>query len=213
MCYLLARRIHKSVQGSINKALTDKKVTKYLLETFPLRDIIEKETRGKDRDNLLAKLMQLQVIESVISLGGRHTSQSSELIQIDGKQCDTLIKELIQGKLSEYYFLDTVDIHEHFAEGYVVLLRNMRTLNSEYASKIVSGLERESAQSDAGLMSVLTYAHEPICMITGVLRSPDIEHLAQYFANLFVRIGLEDHDDQTIEQHQNIAKGYVVCRT
>ena len=207
MCFLLARRIHKSVQGTINKALSDKKVTKFVLDTFPLRTIIEKETSGRDRENLLAKLVQLQVIEAVISLGGRHTSQSSELIQIDGKHCDTLIRELIQGKLSEYYFIDAVDIYEQSVEGYVVQLRNMRMLNTEHASKIVAGLEQESARSDAGLMSVLTFAHEPICMITGVLRSPDIEHLAQCFANLFVRIGLEDHEDQTIEHHQNIAKG------
>jgi hypothetical protein len=146
------------------------------------------------------------VIEAVTSLGGRHTSQSSDHIQIEGKQCDTLVKELIQGKLSEYYFLDAVDINEHSADGYVVLLRSMRMLSTEYASKIVAGLEQQSAQSDPGLMSILTFAHEPICMMTGVLRSPDIEHLAQYSANLFVRIGLEDHEDQTIEHHQNTAK-------
>jgi len=207
MCYLLARRIHKSVQVSINKALSDKKVTKSVLSTFPLRDIIEKETSGNDRDHLLTKLAQLQVIEAVISSGGRHPSQSRELIQIDGKQCDTLTKELIQGKLSEYYFLDAVDINERSADGYVVLLRSMRMLSTEYAFKIVAGLEQEIGQSDAGLMSILTFAHEPLCMTTGVLRSPDIEHLAQCFANLFVRIGLEDHEDQTIEHHQNIAKG------
>lgn len=206
MCYLLARRIHKSVQASVNKALSDKKVTPYVLETFPLQDIIKKVTSGKDRENLLAKLEHLQVIESVMSLGGRHSSRSSELIHIDGKQCDTVVRELIQGKLPEYYFLDAVDIYPPSSEGYVVLLRNMRTLSTEYTSRIVDGIDRESAASDAGLMSVLTFAHEPICMITGVLRSPDIEHLAQYFANLFVRIGLEDHEDQIIEQHQTIAK-------
>ena len=85
-----------------------------MLGTFPLRDIIDKETNGKERETLLTKLHQLQVIESVISLGGRYTSQSRELLYIDGKQCDTLIRELIQGKLPEYYFLDAVDINAPF---------------------------------------------------------------------------------------------------
>jgi len=206
MCYLLARRIHKSVQGAINKVLSDKRVTKYVLGTFPLQDIIERETSGKDRENLLVRLGQLCAIEAVLHLEGRLTSRGSELCQIDGKQSDTLIKELIQGKLPEYYFLNAVDINESTPDGYVVLLRSMRILNTEHASKIASGLEKESAQSEPGLMSILTFAHDPICMITGVLRSPDIEHLAQFFASLFIKIGLEDHEDHTVEYHQNIVK-------
>lgn len=208
LCYLLARRLNKSIQGHITKVLRDKKVTDYVLATFPLRDIIERTTSGKDRDILLTKLEQHNLIDATISSGGRHTSWSSDLISVDAKQCDALIRDLIQGKLAEYYFLDAVDVHERPAEGYVVLLRCMRTLYIEHASRIASGLEHDFAPSDDALMSVLTFAHEPICMVTGVLRSPDIEHLAQFFANLFVRIGLEDHDDKTIEHHQNIAKGH-----
>jgi hypothetical protein len=115
----------------------------------------------------------------------------------------------VQGKLTEYYFLDAVDVHERSldGEGYVVLLRNMRTMSTEHALTIAAGLEQERAQSDTALLSVVTFDHEPICMVTGVLRSPDVEHLAQYFANLFVRIGLEDHLDRTIDRHQRIAKG------
>ena len=90
----------------------------------------------------------------------------------------------------------------------MVLLRSMAgMLNIEQASQITAGLEQDGVRSDPELQSVLTFAHEPICMITGVLRSPDIEHLAQCFATLFVRIGLVDHQDQTIEQHEIIARG------
>jgi hypothetical protein len=206
MCYLLARRSNKSLFAAIRTALTNKKVTEYVLGTFPLRDIIEKETSGKEQRLLLEKLAQLQMTEAVISLGGRQFHRSSELIEIEGKQCDALIKELIQGKLSEYYFLDAVDVTERSASGYVVLLRNMRMMSSGHASTIVLGLERECAELDTALMSILTFTHEPICMLTGVLRSPDIEHLAQYFANLFVKIGLEDYEDQTVTYHQNMAK-------
>lgn len=207
MCYLLAKRLQKSVEGQINKTLSDRKVTPYVLSTFPLRGIVERATSGKERVNLLAKLEQNKLIEAVLSLRGRRSLHCHDLICVDGKQADTLIRELIQGKLPEYYFLDAVDIYDGSSEGHVVILRHMQTLSAEHASRIVAGLERENARSDESLTSVLTFDHEPICMVTGVLRSPDIEHLAQYFANLFVRIGLEDHDDETVERHQNLAKG------
>lgn len=207
MCYLLARRIHKSIHSYINKALRDKQVTAYVLDTFPLTDIIKKVANGKEQDTLLAKVSQLRVIEAVIELAGGRTSQCAELVTIDSKQCDTLIKELIQGKLPEYYFLNAVDVNDRTTEGYVVLLRNMRTLSTDHACRIAAGIEFDMEQPDPGLMSVLTATHDPACMITGVLRSPDIEHLAQYYANLFVRIGLEDQQEQIIEQHQTLAKG------
>jgi hypothetical protein len=207
MCYLLAKRMHKSVRSFIYSALSQKKVSKYIQDTFPVRDIILKETNGKEQNSLLAKLAHLELIETVMSLGGRFAAQRNDLIQVDSKQCETLIRELIQGKLAEYYFLDAADIYDRSPHGHVVLLRNMQMLNCDIMNAIVAGLKCEQATADASLRSTLTFDHEPICMITGVLRTPDIEHLAQQFANLFVRIGLEDHEQQTIEHHQKLAKG------
>jgi hypothetical protein len=73
----------------------------------------------------------------------------------------------------------------------------MQILSCETMRSIVSGLEDTQASTDPAIRTALTFDHAPICMITGVLRSPDIEHLAQQFANLFVRIGLEDHEEMT----------------
>jgi hypothetical protein len=207
LCYLLAKRMHKSVQAFISNALNQKHVSQYIQDTFPVRDIILKETKGKEQTSLLGKLAHLELIDTVMSLGGRFAAQSNDLIQVDNKQCDTLIRELIEGKLAEYYFLDAADIYDRSPHGHVVLLRNMQMMSRDIMHAVVDGLKDERGGADAALISTLTFAHDPICMITGVLRTPDIEHLAQQFANLFVRIGLEDHEQQTIEQYQRLAKG------
>lgn len=213
LCFVLARRNFKSIKSHIYRTLKDNKVPEFVFNTFPLKDIIEKETSGKEKVSLLDKLECLQLIESVLS---KNTLYSRELIQKYITDCDALVNDLIRGKLPEYYFINAVDTavdgNDRSSGGYVVLLRNMRILSPKTACKIIAGIEENDAKSDTVLMSTLTFAHEPICMVTGVLRSPDIEHLAQSFANLFVRIGIEDHEEQTIENHKNIAKGHEICR-
>jgi hypothetical protein len=72
---------------------------------------------------------------------------------------------------------------------------------------IVAGLSQEDARADREASIRLSFVYDPICMTTGVLRSPDIEHLGQHFANLFVRIGVDDYEDTIIESHCTIAKG------
>ena len=79
-------------------------------------------------------------------------------------------------------------------------------IDSELAKRIVLGIASEDAMLIAGASHALTFAHEPICLVTGVLRSPDVEHLAQHFATLFVRIGLEDHAKAVVDRHCSIVK-------
>ena len=207
MCYALAKRIHKSVYSSITSALDRQKVSRYIQDTFPLRDIILKETTGKQQESLLERLGHLEVIERIVALGGRFSSYRDALVSIDQKAGDAIVKDLIQGRLAEYYFIGSVDVNEGSKSGYVVLLRRMQTLSCDIMRSIVAGLEDHQARMDSSVASALTFDHAPICMITGVLRSPDVEHLAQQFANQFVRIGLEDHEDVTITYHQQLVRG------
>jgi hypothetical protein len=207
MCYILAKRMRKSVATSIAKALGQKKVSQYVLDTFPMRDIILKVTSGKEREQLLLKLDRLELIDNVSSCGGRLAPRGKELIAADASLCDGVVKELIQNKLTEYYFLDSVDVVAPSFDGYVVLLRHMRTLSPDIMNRIVKGLSEEDAAFDARVTQSLSFTSDPICMITGVLRSPDIEHLAQYFASVFVRIGLEDYEEDAVTHHQALAKG------
>jgi hypothetical protein len=207
MSYLLAKRLRGSLASVIEKALTNKGVSTLVRNTFPLRDILAKETKGKDQKTLLQKCDQLDLVDTIVSLGGAFYPHTTALMQIESKQCDNIVGDLVQHKLGEYYFLDAADIYDTSAEGYVVLLRHMRTMSCRLSLRIVEGLSAEEAKTDPEAVSQLCFSHDPICMITGVLRSPDIEHLAQQFANLFVRIGLEDYADTIVEHHAIMAKG------
>jgi hypothetical protein len=207
MSYLLARRLRKSLDSSISTALTKRGVSKLIHETFPIQDIIERETTGKEKDVLLLKCAHLKLAEKVVSLGGAFSDDSKALIRIDEKQCDSLVRELLQHKLGGYYFLDAADVLSPSNDGHVVLLRKVQTLSCDLMNHILNGLSDEAAKADPNIISTLTFYRDPICMITGVLRSPDIEHLAQNFSNLFIRIGLDDYDEAAIDHHSRISKG------
>jgi hypothetical protein len=207
MSYLLAKRLHADFTKSITKTLISKRVSEKVQGTYPLKEIILKESKGKEQATLLDKCNQIDLLLRVISLGGRFCPEWKSVIQIEVKQCDSVIKELIQQKLGEYYFLDGVDIFDESTEGHVILLRNMQTMEIDVMEKIVAGISVKDFTDSTTIPKSLTFGHESDCMITGVLRSPDIEHLAQQFATLFVRIGLEDYNESTYEQHSQIAKG------
>lgn len=207
MAYLVARRLRKSLDSSITKALRQKGVSEFVRATFPLKEIIMRETIGEEQKRLLTKWDQLKLVDAVLSLNGTFCQDSKELFQVEKGHCESLTKDLIQHKLGEYYFLDTADASKQPDEGRVVLLRYMQTMSCGLMQRIVAGLSQEEANADPEASSQLSFVHDPICMITGVLRSPDIEHLGQHFANLFVRIGVDDYDDTILEHHCNIAKG------
>ena len=203
---ILSRRLRPALEKDIAHQLKIKGVSERLYAIFPLEDVIRQETKGSDQTNLLAKCANLRIVSSTASQVDGLCSEAKEVIRISGKQCDKLIEELIEQKLGEYYFLDCVDVYDRTKEGFVVLLRNMRAMDCELTNRIFAGLPKEKADPDLIKVSELTFEHEPICMVTGVLRSPDVEHLAQHFANLFVRIGLEDHALDTVSYHQQLSK-------
>jgi hypothetical protein len=206
MCYILAKRLYVDVKQSIDALLDKNQVSNAVRTTFPLRDIIGKQKNAKDQTTLLQKCDQLELISAALASGGAYFPESKSLASINIKVTDIVIRELITQKLAEYYFLDATDYGTKQGEGFVALLRNMQTMPIALMKQISDGIEQTGPDVASPRETVLTFAHETICMITGVLRSPDIEHLAQQFSNLFVRIGLDDHDDTTFQQHMQIAK-------
>ncbi len=203
---ILARRLRNEIDKDITNQLTKKGITDTLRATFPLRDIISHETTGAEKKGLLEKLDQLQVVDQELVLAGNFSPNARRIFNLAGKRCDRLIDELIQQKLGEFYFLDAVDLYERDGEGNVVLLRQMCSMDCLVADRIVVGLQPEESADLPDINRNLTFAHEPICMVTGVLRSPDIEHLTQQYSKLFSRIGLEDHQKSTFDQHYAILK-------
>ena len=108
------------------------------------------------------------------------------------------ITALIQQKLADYYFLNTVDPYESTTQGYVVLFQQIFSVPLNDMNKIVHGVDQRTILQEQDL---LTFHHVPNCIFTGVLRSPDIEHLVQKFAQIFTAVGIEDQKSMTIKIH------------
>jgi hypothetical protein len=204
--FILARRLRTELKNEITKALIKRGVSALIRETYPLIDVINQETQGSERATLLQKAGQLEVVARAASRSGDFCPETKEILTIAGKKTDKLVEELIQQKLGEYYFLEATDACIAPTQGHVVLLRNMQTMDCKLMERIVAGITSEAAQACPDCQTHLTFAHEPICLVTGVLRSPDVEHLAQQFATLFIRIGLEDQSEATILQHRQLAR-------
>jgi len=203
----LARRVYKDLDKKIGNSLRSKGVSEDIRKTFPLEDIVTMEFKGKDRAALLEKCHQLQMSRDLLnSTHSFEPAKARSLFALATSETPSLVEELIHQKLGEFYFLTSVDCCAPSTEGFVVLLRNMQTMDKSLMNAIVAGLTPESAKLHKGYDHFLSFKHEPICLITGVLRSPDLEHLAQQFANLFVRIGLDDHEQSTIDTHIQLAK-------
>lgn len=208
MCYLVAKRLSSDLRAKIENELRQKGVSDNILHTFPLQDIVNQEIKGKRLQILLTDCANLEMAEMVIRMERHPCTKSEAIIKAGCKIVEKLTKELIQQKLGEYYFLNQLDVlSKESKTGGVVLLRHMQTIDSEAMSLIVGGVLKEDFSKYSLLQRALTFDHEPICMVTGVLRSPDIEHLMQSFASLFVRIGLVDQDLSVIDKHIEIAKG------
>jgi hypothetical protein len=198
----IARRSIKQNESDIHKALKQKEVTDGCLSTYPLRTIIDRETTSKQRQMLLDKLDFIEAARAIIIDSPPYAPKQVSTILVNAsKPANTLITELIKQQLPEHYFLEAVDTCGKPSEGYVILLRHMMTMPTNIMARVGAGITKEQADSIPNSANHLSFDHEPISMVLGVLRSPDMEHLAQHYASLFVRVGLEDQRNETIDSH------------
>ena len=198
---LLARRIYKDLHRDIENALIRKGVSEEIRRTFPIEDVITRETSGNEQKQLLDKHSKFKLVSNALSLNGTFCSEAKEIVRIAGKNGSKIVEELIEQKLGEFYFIENVDVCNSDPDGFVVLMRNMQSLPCKLMDRIIEGLSFDDVSLTREEAIHVNSQYEPICMVTGVLRSPDIEHLTQQFANLFVRIGLEDQSQTTVERH------------
>lgn len=207
LCYLVAKQLRNDLISKIRNYLMNNGATSQILETFPLSEIIRIHTKKKDLARVQKWLDDYDLAERVSWDSHRICEENGSILGIGSAVCDRIVADLIHQKISEYYFLECTDVDErNEAAGSVVLLRRMQTMESRSMATIMKGISEEDAPGLGFQIAELTFAFDPICMITGVLRSPDMEHLAQTFGSLFLRIGLVDQKETTIESHKRIAK-------
>ena len=106
------------------------------------------------------------------------------------KDIKSFVKDVIDNKALEYYFLDDVP-------GYgpcVVNLREVGHLDHAAANGIIKGIEfcALTEQQKINLRSINTNLHGGMSYVVGLVKSPYIELIMQRFADLFTRIGVGD---------------------
>lgn len=204
LCHQVARRTSADLRGNLVATLKSKYgVTEKLLEIFPLKEIILKECKAAERAAMTSKLEQLALLESALALNGSHCINYKEVLSTGSTHCKKITQEIISHRVADQYFLDAVDVYDTDGEGFVVLLRNVRSMSITLLRQIAVGIQADKLPNNEETSQHLHFI-DPLCLITGVLRSPDVEHLMQHFANLFVRIGLEDHPKETVDFHNTL---------
>jgi hypothetical protein len=188
---------------SLEEILKRNTIKEYIYKTYTYEDVCKCIEGRADRE----KFMHLSN-EMVFLSTGIGEKCEKELLKkavniLNKAERQGIIKDLIAQKLNGYYFLECVDYCvEHPSKGFVVLLRQILSLPREIALRLDLGIDFEELEEPASVQRYLSCRKEsPICMITGQLRSPDIEHLCQVFAYLFTRVGIEDVKEELLTQH------------
>jgi len=196
LCALVSDAVLKSEPKKLENLLKQHGVSEERLKTFGFEKVIEKEVKEKARNQLRVVQNKILLATKILS-GVASPDERKEIVNLENKIAASLITNLVKQLLPEYYFINCVDICSPQAIGYAVLLRRMRTVPTDLIEEINDGIEAEGG--DAYNRDPLSIPQGSLCMFTGVLRSPDLEHLLQNFTTLYTRIGLEDQKPEISE--------------
>lgn len=204
-CRLLAGRLIKKIQNSINEIFKNANVDNTLLNVFSIEEVIDKELAKEDKKKVTRLYSELALIQNALQSNGKRFNEVQQLWGSGNREAKKIIEELVSQKISDYYYLNDVNVTSNKDEGFVILMRGFCSAPTTIFEKIVQGIDHSEIRASSDLFSLLDPDADTMCLITGVLRSPDIEHLAQAFGNLFSRIGLAD---QALETARRIADKY-----
>jgi len=196
--------------GRVSKALKSVELPESLLHSQNLSSILEAVIRDPDAPKNIRKtesaFVELVRIESILSKCSTGTAYSNpDFHEHFGGQVRSVIKELMNHKLSGYYYLPAVDASSG-QEGFVALLREVTYLPRALASLIAKGVSQDDVvlQAMPNWTLYLDFEMNPFAMPIGELASPHVEHLLQTFSYLFGRIGLPDPDKDIVERMCNV---------
>jgi hypothetical protein len=199
---LLIGRTASQLRGSIDDTFKACEIPASLLNSQSLAEIqahfftapfSDKKFKGQAAN--FAKLVERSEVLNEITNTGHGAAKA--LWSLNDKESSKLLKDLAQQRLTGHYFLQSIEERGDQA-GYVILLREVRSLPSSIATKIAQGLDVTGAsQSET---THLSFTQESFAMPIGELLSPAVEHVLQSFSSLFGRIGLDDLDDRYITE-------------
>lgn len=204
-CRILAGRLIKRTQNSINEIFKKENVDNTLLKIFSVEEVIDKELKNDNKTKIRKLYSQLEILQNALQSNGKRFNEVQQLWKYCSGDAKKIIEDLISQKISDYYYLNDVNVTSNQDEGFVILMREYCSAPTAIFEKIVQGISSSEIKASDDLHRLLDPDADTMCLMTGVLRSPDIEHLAQAFGNLFSRIGLVD---QTLETARRIAEKY-----
>jgi hypothetical protein len=206
---LLCDRILKNILGKMRRALKAAGYTESVMRTQTPEAILE--VLFPDTPSSRAAQKTRMDFATIVAEHGEIVAASNSMpsenlaTAIGNKHVgerDALIRELIQQRLSGYYFLSSIAL-EGSNLGYVVLLREVRHMPRELAASVAGGISeddyRVARNGRPHFADRLSFVKETFAMPVGLLKSPHVEHLIQVFSTLFSRIGLPDPDPTYIE--------------
>lgn len=199
-------RIINEITGSIKSKLKSLGLSDSLVKSKSPRTIYEKsilpldipgDRNNKKKNDFLEVVEKHEKLVSILATTPT-LNQMKELGATYFKQLEGVIKELTSNRLAGYYFIARLEPEREIA--HVVLLREVHHMPSINASLISNGIDQDTYHIHKDSNDQYTcprfVSQDDFSMPISRISSPWIEHLMQSFANLFIRIGLPDIDDE-----------------
>jgi len=120
------------------------------------------------------------------------------------------INLIINNNLTGYYFIPGEEIGADEA-GYVINLRDINQVDMSTLYRVISGEidGLKLSNEDRKELSHVFYldSANDFSFPTATISSPRIEHILQSFSQVFCRIGMDDLDEDFVEEMKNLAVG------
>lgn len=201
---LIYSRLAKEKAGSFAGLLKEHKISPSVLNSASRKEIVLAYFQG-DQAEKSAKKQETRAIQladeadRIETLNANDATDRNWLLKLSPKVVATVTKELIEHKLTGFYFFPAVS--GDLEEGYVALMREVSFLPRELAKKIAQGVTKAEAAGLGGRFGqFLQFETTDFSMPVGQLGSPNIEHLLQSFSLMFGRIGVTDPDPALIDK-------------
>lgn len=209
---ILGRRNAADALGSMKAALKDGGMTPDILETQSPSEILA-ELR-KSPDKAVAKAADRFENSHKLALAATNAiendlTQAKAIEFLDGssKAYSSLVRELLSHSLADFHYLESVEPDED-ADGYVILLREIRFLPLNVVKRLEGGMDQEEFESFAGCpageseIQLSFDGSDPYAMPLSTVQSPDIELIMQRLTQLFARVGVKDVERTRVSRLQ-----------
>jgi hypothetical protein len=199
---LLARRIAADALGQMKAALRDADMTPDILETQSPQEVTDVLVATDDKSlskiaERFTKASTLRETALTAADGPLPQAAAVEFLGSHSKPCASLLRELLGHSIAEFHYLEGVDVDED-ADGYVILLREIRYLPSPLVERLREGMDSDefvAAYPDASVregIQLRFVGDDPYAMPLSTVQSPDIELIVQRLTQLFGRVGVQD---------------------